>query len=192
MLYISFNYRELHRLKEAVFAPHMVNAGSDEEGEGITIQIRQKDNLFWLDSFTLGLIEDEPRAISDLEIEQVVGGLQWEPFLAEQLTVMEWDENRVVLRISNEFNHRGDLIVERLEGTNPGWVIEFVPTFTRRSIEFQTADRTISIRLNLPFLLPDPEESILWSATMTSSPSSIGEGTARNAFEVGSFSRGSN
>ena len=27
MLYISFNYRELHRLKEAVFAPHMVNAG---------------------------------------------------------------------------------------------------------------------------------------------------------------------
>ena len=29
MLYISFNYRELHRLKEAVFAPHMVNAGPD-------------------------------------------------------------------------------------------------------------------------------------------------------------------
>ena len=27
MLYISFNYTELHRLKEAVFAPHMVNAG---------------------------------------------------------------------------------------------------------------------------------------------------------------------
>ena len=27
MLYISFNYRELHRLKEAAFAPHMVNAG---------------------------------------------------------------------------------------------------------------------------------------------------------------------
>ena len=27
MPYISFNYRELHRLKEAVFAPHMVNAG---------------------------------------------------------------------------------------------------------------------------------------------------------------------
>ena len=36
MLYISFNYRELHRLKEAVFAPHMVNAGfigSDSSGK---------------------------------------------------------------------------------------------------------------------------------------------------------------
>ena len=32
MLYISFNYRELHRLKEAVFAPHMVNAGFEEYG----------------------------------------------------------------------------------------------------------------------------------------------------------------
>ena len=30
MLYISFNYRELHRLKEAVFAPHMVNAGFNQ------------------------------------------------------------------------------------------------------------------------------------------------------------------
>ena len=30
MLYISFNYRELHRLKEAVFAPHMVNAGYND------------------------------------------------------------------------------------------------------------------------------------------------------------------
>ena len=30
MLYISFNYRELHRLKEAVFAPHVVNAGFND------------------------------------------------------------------------------------------------------------------------------------------------------------------
>ena len=36
MLYISFNYTELHRLKEAVFAPHMVNAGLKEVGlEGL-------------------------------------------------------------------------------------------------------------------------------------------------------------
>ena len=33
MLYISFNYRELHRLKEAVFAPHMVNAGQQAVAE---------------------------------------------------------------------------------------------------------------------------------------------------------------
>ena len=38
MLYISFNYRELHRLKEAVFAPHMVNAGLELVGIRVTVK----------------------------------------------------------------------------------------------------------------------------------------------------------
>ena len=38
MLYISFNYRELHRLKEAVFAPHMVNAGQHSTPVGTNFQ----------------------------------------------------------------------------------------------------------------------------------------------------------
>ena len=41
MLYISFNYRELHRLKETVFAPHMVNAGLKEVSDFLRTYIRQ-------------------------------------------------------------------------------------------------------------------------------------------------------
>ena len=39
MLYISFNYTELHRLKEAVFAPHMVNAGQYEQEEATLVAL---------------------------------------------------------------------------------------------------------------------------------------------------------
>ncbi len=179
-------------LTQMYFGPRTtIEAISDEEGDGLQIQIRQKDNLIRLDSFVLRLIEDEPRPASDLEMEQVVGSLLAEPFPAVELTVVEWDENRVVLRSLSGSRH-GDLVVERLEETNPGWVIEFVPTFSLTAIQFQTRDQTISIRLNLPFLFPDPEQLILWSATMTSGSSRIGEGTVRNAFEVGGFLRGSN
>ena len=98
-------------------------------------------------------------------------------------------ENRVVLKIASEFNHRGDLIIERHQETNPGWSLEFVPRFQRSCIEFQPSDWTIAIRLNLAFLVGEGQ-LLLWTAQMTSSPAAIGEDSARRAYQVGIVTEG--
>ena len=175
---------------EMYFGPAMViETVSDGEGEGIQIRIRQKDNLFSLESFLLDLLSAEPQAVAGLELDQVVGSLQWGPFPLDTLTVAAMEADRVVLEVSNGSVRRGDLIIERREETNPGWRLEFVPRFSREFIEFQTTERTISIRLNLPFLVAEGE-SPLFTAQMTSARSAIGENSVSVAYQVGAVTEG--
>ncbi len=175
---------------EMYFGPETgIETVSDEEGEGIQIRIEQKGNLFSLESFLLDLLSAEPQAVAGLELDQVVGSLQWGPFPPDTLTVAEMEADRAVLEVANGSIRRGDLIIERRTETNPGWRLEFVPRFSSGSIGFQTSERTISIRLNLPFLVGEAELPF-FSAQMTSAPSAIGDNSVSIAYQVGAVAEG--
>ena len=101
MLYISFNYRVLQRLKEAVFVPHMVNAGLEEIPVGNNPQTLSFDpsgsRVF------VSNRDDDTVSVVDPETAEVITSL---PVGDEPFGVVAGQNDRVY--VANEGSHWPD------------------------------------------------------------------------------------
>ncbi len=158
------------------FGPSLrLESVSDEQGQGLVIELNQEADLLGLEAFTIELFRGG--SIEGVEVGQDVGTLQWGNLVEEQLLVQQLESDRLVLRVTEnpDFGDRGTLTIERNENGRPVGVSHLSPASRRTSLYCWSARSRPRLRLNLSFLLPGADEVVLAKLDAVSTRSGLGE-----------------
>ena len=158
------------------FGPSLrLESVSDEQGQGLVIELNQEADLLGLEAFTIELFRGG--SIEGVEVGQDVGTLQWGNLVEEQLLVQQLESDRLVLRVTEnpDFGNRGTLTIERNENGRASWSITFEPRFPTDFVVLLERSFQARLRLNLSFLLPGAGEVVLAKLDAVSTRSGLGE-----------------